>query len=412
MPLSREQLAQLDREDALAPLRDEFVLPEGVIYLDGNSLGAMPAHAPARIHEVMTQQWGHDLVRSWNVHDWFAMPHRLGARIAPLIGARDDEVVVTDSTGINLFKLIAMALRLRPLRKVIVMEEDNFPTDTYIAQGLAALLDAGHQIRFAGREDITSAITDDVALVALTHVHYKTGAFFDMPAITAQAHAAGALMCWDLCHSAGAMALDLNGAEADFAVGCGYKYLNGGPGAPAFAFVAQRHQGQAEQPLTGWWSHAEPFAFARDYRPAKGINQMLSGTQSVLAMAALECGIDIMTRADMDLVRQKSMALGDAFAALMEDQCAGHGFTLASPRDPAARASQIAYRHEHGYAIVQALIEVGVVGDFRAPDIIRFGLTPLYTRYTDIWDAVQAIRTVMEEKLWQAPRFSRRDTVT
>ncbi len=412
MTMNRGQAMRMDRADKLAPLRDEFVLPEGLIYLDGNSLGAMPKTALARINAVMTQEWGRDLVSSWNLHGWFDMPRRLGGKIAPLIGAGENEVVVTDSTGINLFKLIAMALRLRPGRKVIVMEDDNFPTDNYVAQGLAALLDDGHAVRFARRDNITAAIKEDVAVVALTHVHYKSGAVFDMQAVTKAAHDSGALMCWDLCHSAGALAVDLNGAAADLAVGCGYKFLNGGPGAPAFIFVARRHQARAVQPLTGWWSHADPFAFARDYRPAPDIRQMLSGTQPILSMAALECGIDISRRADISLVRQKSMALGALFQELMQNRCGNYGFELASPADPAQRASQIAYRHDHGYAIMQALIAAGVVGDFRAPDIVRFGLTPLYTRFVDIWDAVQIIHTVMKEKRWQAPRFSQRAAVT
>ena len=412
MITSRAEAVQMDAGDALAPFRAEFVLPEGVIYLDGNSLGAMPRRTPARINAVMAQEWGQDLVSSWNRHGWFDMPRRLGARIARLAGAGADEVVVTDSTGINLFKLLAMALRLRPERKVILMEEDNFPTDTYIAQGLASMLENGHEVRLVSREELADAITRDVAVVALTHVHYKTGAIFDMAAITRRAHQAGALACWDLCHSLGAVPVDLNAASADLAVGCGYKFLNGGPGAPGFAFVARRHQGQAVQPLTGWWSHAEPFAFARDYRPATDIRQMLSGTQPILSMAALECGIDIMLRAGMHQVRAKSMALGQLFQDLMEHYCSGFGFALATPADPAQRGSQIAYRHSHGYAIMQALIAAGVIGDFRAPDIIRFGLTPLYTRFADVWDAVQIIRTVMQDQLWRDPRFARRAIVT
>jgi len=292
------------------------------------------------------------------------------------------------------------------------MESDNFPTDTYMAQGLIQQIGRNHEIRFAKREDMAAQITADVAVVALTQVHYKTGEIFDMDDISQRAHEAGALICWDLCHSAGALPVDLGAAKADFAVGCGYKYLNGGPGAPAFLYVAKRHQGKATQPLTGWWSHAAPFAFERDYRPAADLAQMLSGTQPILSLAALECGLDIMLRADMNLIREKSMALGALFLSLMETECVDHGFTLASPKDAEARASQIAFAHPDGFAIMQALIDQGVIGDFRAPDILRFGFTPLYTRFVDIWDAVQTIKAVMDKALWENPRFAIKSEVT
>jgi kynureninase len=412
MPFTRQALIARDAKDPLSSFRDEFSLPEGIIYLDGNSLGAMPKAAQARIAAVMAQEWGQDLITSWNKNGWFDLPRTLGAKIACLIGAQDDEVLVTDSTGINLYKLLAMALDLRTDRKVILMEDSNFPTDTYIAQGLSQHINRGHEIRFAKREDMAAQVTDDVAVVALTQVHYKTGEIFDMADITRRAHEAGTLVCWDLCHSAGALPVDLGAAKADFAVGCGYKYLNGGPGAPAFLYVAKRHQGQATQPLTGWWSHAEPFAFERDYRPASGLAQMLSGTQPILSMAALECGLNIMLRTDPQIIRQKSMALGALFLSLMETECADHGFTLASPKEAEARASQIAFAHPQGYAIMQALIDQGVIGDFRAPDILRFGFTPLYTRYVDIWDAVQIIKAVMDKSLWKNPRFAIKSEVT
>ncbi len=412
MTLSRQDMIARDNDDALAGFRDEFELPEGVIYLDGNSLGAMPKAAKKRVADVVAKEWGRDLITSWNINGWFDLPHRLGDQTAKLVGAQAGEILVTDSTGINLYKLLAMALDLRPDRSVILMEDSNFPTDNYIAQGLVQQLGGHFEIRFASREDMQDQITDDVAVVALTQVHYKTGAVFDMHDMTRRAHAVGALICWDLCHSAGALPVDLGASNADFAVGCGYKYLNGGPGAPAFLYVAKRHHGQAGQPLTGWWSHAEPFAFERDYRPAKTINQMLSGTQPILSMAALECGLDIMLRADMRAIRDKSMALGQAFQDLMTAHCADAGFTLASPSEAAHRASQIAYTHPHGYAIMRALIEHGVIGDFRAPDIMRFGFTPLYTRYVDVWDAVQTLKTIMGKNTWQEPRFSRRENVT
>ncbi|MDQ7019714.1 MAG: kynureninase [Robiginitomaculum sp.] len=412
MPYSRQSLAKRDAKDPLGAFRDEFILPRGVIYLDGNSLGAMPKAAMARSQELVSQEWGQDLITSWNRHGWFDLPTRLGDKLADLIGAKNGEVLITDSTGINLYKLLSMALDLRPGRKVILMEGSNFPTDNYMAQGLARQLDRGHEIRFAERENMAVQITPEVAVVALTQVHYKTGAMFDMEAITQMAHKAGALICWDLCHSAGALPVDLAGANADFAVGCSYKFLNGGPGAPAFLYVAKRHQGKATQPLSGWWSHADPFAFERDYRPAGDIHQMLSGTQPILSLTVMECGLDMMLRADMDAIRQKSMALGDVFIGLMAAHCAGSGFALASHPSAQERGSQVSFTHPHGYAIMQALIDQGVIGDFRAPDILRFGLTPLYTRYVDIWGAVEAIKTVMDQNLWQDPRYARRARVT
>ncbi|PHS27701.1 MAG: kynureninase [Robiginitomaculum sp.] len=412
MPYSRHSLAERDAKDPLGAFRDEFVLPDGVIYLDGNSLGAMPKAAMARSQKLLSQEWGQDLITSWNRHGWFDLPQRLGDKLAPLIGAQEGEVLVTDSTGINLYKLLSMALDLRPGRKVILMEGSNFPTDNYMAQGLARQLGRGHEVRFAKREDMAAQITSEVAVVALTQVHYKTGAVFDLNALTQMAHKAGALICWDLCHSAGALPVNLGKANADFAVGCGYKFLNGGPGAPAFLYVAKRHQGEAIQPLSGWWSHADPFAFERDYRPATDIHQMLSGTQPVLSLAVMECGLDMMLRADMDAIRQKSMTLGDAFITLMEAHCGEYGFALASNAAADERGSQVAFTHPHGYAIMQALIDQGVIGDFRAPDILRFGLTPLYTRYVDIWDAVDAIKKVMDQNLWQAARYARRAQVT
>ncbi len=410
--LTRQALETLDREDPLASFREEFMLPDGLIYLDGNSLGAMPKTARARIDEVVSQEWGHDLITSWNKNDWFDLSLRLGTKIARLIGANDDEVVVSDSTGINLYKVLCMALALRPDRNVILMEDSNFPTDNYVAQGLVRQLGRGQEVRFASRETIIDHITSDVAVLALTQVHYKTGAVFDMDEITRRAHEAGALACWDLCHSAGAIAVDLGRARADFAVGCGYKFLNGGPGAPAFLYVAKRHQGKAQQPLSGWWGHADPFAFERDYRPTKDIRQLQSGTQPILSLAALECGLDIMGRADMALLRTKSMALGASFKALMDAHCAEFGFTLTSPQRAEDRASQIAYTHPHGYAIMQALIAQDVIGDFRAPDILRFGFTPLYTRYQDMWNAVMAIKAVMTEQSWKLPQYATRTKVT
>ncbi len=410
--LTRDFFQELDHQDVLAHFREDFHLPDGMIYLDGNSLGARPKAASARAQDVVAREWGQDLITSWNKNGWFHLAEKVGDKIAGLIGAAPGEVMACDATGINLYKLLSMALDLRPDRKIIVMEGSNFPTDNYMAQGLIQQLDRGHEIYFAEQEAILAAITEEVAVVCLTQVHYKTGHLHDMAAITEKAHQVGALVIWDLCHSAGALPVDLNGCHADFAVGCGYKYLNGGPGAPAFIFVAQRHQGKARQPLTGWWSHAAPFAFEQDYRPADTIWQTLTGTQSILALSVLECGIDIMLRVDMAKLRAKSIALCDYFITLMDQHCDGFGFSLESPRDGDGRGSQISLSHSKAFAIMQALIAENVVGDFRAPDIMRFGFTPLYTRYVDIWDAVMCLKNIMEKELWQKAEYGQLTAVT
>lgn len=415
MSETRESLTIRDAADPLRGFRDEFDLPPGVIYLDGNSLGPLPRATPARLDAVMRQQWGRDLITSWNTHDWIGMPGRIGDKIAGLIGAGPGEVVCADSTSINLFKLLAAATELRPDRSVILTEEGNFPTDVYIAQGLIDLAGRDLALRTlpgTAFSDPAAAIGHDTAVVMLTHVNYRTGAMHDMARITAAAHDAGALVLWDLSHSAGAVPADLGAAGVDFAVGCGYKYLNGGPGAPAFLYVAARHQAAIRPPLSGWMGHADPFAFEPDYRPAAGITRHLCGTPSVLGLAALEVGVDIAARAPADELREKSLALSDLFIELVEERCAGHGFTLASPRDRGARGSQVCLRHPDGYAIVQALIARGVIGDFRVPDILRFGFAPLALRHVEIWDAVEHLRTVMETRAWTEERFQVRAAVT
>ena len=409
---TREFFLDLDAKDKLAFFREEFDLPEGMIYLDGNSLGAMPTSAKARALDVVTREWGQDMITSWNKNGWFNLSEKLGDKIAGLIGAGPGEIMACDATGINLYKVMSMALEMRADRKVIVMEGSNFPTDNYMAQGLVKQLGQGHDIRFAEQDDIMEAITEEVAVVSLTQVHYKTGHLLDMKAITEKAHAVGALVIWDLCHSAGALAVELNECQADFAIGCGYKYLNGGPGAPAFIFVAKRHQGKAAQPLTGWWSHAAPFAFEQDYRPADNIWQCLTGTQPILSLSVLECGLDIFGRADMAEIRAKSMNLCDYFIELVESHCAGFGFTLATPRNRTGRGSQVSFLHDNGFAIMQALIAENIIGDFRAPDIIRFGFTPLYTRYSDAWDAVMGLKNIMENEIWRRPEHNQRTAVT
>ncbi|HEX3666618.1 MAG TPA: kynureninase [Rhizomicrobium sp.] len=412
MGVLRADCERMDAEDPLAHARARFRIPESVIYLDGNSLGALPRATPARLAELMEQQWGRDLIRSWNAHDWINLPARVGARIAPLIGAESDEVIAADSTSVNLFKLAAAALSAKAPRRVILSERGNFPTDLYVLQGLKALLGDAVELRLVAREEIGAALDETVALLVLTHIHYKTGAPHDMRAVTEAAHRAGALTLWDLSHSAGAVELFLDGDAADFAIGCGYKYLNGGPGAPAFLYVARRHQRNLRQPLSGWMGHEAPFELSDEYRPAQGMLRTLCGTPSVLAMTALAEGVATFDGIAMRDVHAKSKALGNLFLALVDSRCAETGFEIACPRDPAQRGSQVSLRHPQGYAIMQALIAQGVIGDFRAPDILRFGFAPLYTRYADIWTAVDLLSAIMRDESWREPRFQIRAAVT
>lgn len=404
---SRADCAALDAQDPLARLRDRFELPDGVIYLDGNSLGARPRASLARVHEVVALEWGQDLIKSWNTAGWFDLPKRLGDRLAPLIGAHAGEVVVTDTTSLNLFKALAAALEIQrrkaPERKLIVTERSNFPTDIYMADGLARWLDRGYSIRLVDSvEEIAAAVDADCAVLMLTHVNYRTGWQHDMAALTRHAQEAGALAVWDLAHSAGAVPLDLHGAGADFAVGCTYKYLNGGPGAPAFIWVPQRHQAAFSHPLTGWWSHAAPFAMSHGFTAADGIGRALCGTQPVTSLAMVECGLEIFEETDMQAIRAKSLALTDLFIALVEARCAKHPLGLVTPREHARRGSQVSFTHPQGYAVMQALIERGVIGDYREPEIMRFGFTPLYTRYADVWDAVEILRDILDNESYDA----------
>jgi kynureninase len=410
--LTRDSCLALDAADPLRTFRDRFLLPPGVIYLDGNSLGPLPRDTPGRVARLVEQEWGQGLIRSWNSAGWIDAPTRIGDKIARLIGASPGEVLVADSTSVNLFKLVAGAIAARPGRGTILSVDDNFPTDLYMAEGLGRLLDGRARLRLVAPDAIESAIDSDTAVVMLTEVDYRTGRVFDMKAITAAAHESGALALWDLAHSAGAMPVDLSGSDADLAVGCGYKYLNGGPGAPAFLFVSKRLQVAWRQPLTGWLGHDRPFDFAVDYRGASGIRRNLVGTPPMLSLAALEAGIDLMLEADLAAIRAKSMALGDLFIALVEQELPAAGLALAAPRDASRRGSQVSLRHPEGYAIVQALIARGVIGDFRAPDIARFGFGPLYTSHGDVWDAIAALREVMTVAAWREEKFRRRAAVT
>ncbi|MDO8911343.1 MAG: kynureninase [Phenylobacterium sp.] len=407
--MTRDEALALDRADPLAARRDLFELEEGLIYLDGNSLGALPKAVKGRLAQAVEAEWGRGLIRSWNSAGWIDLPSHVGAKIAALIGAAPDEVIAADSTSVNLFKLAAGALAMRPGRKVILSEPGNFPTDLYILQGLAQFL-PGVELRLVDPGGLPDALDDSVALLLLTHAHYKSGELHDMTALTTWAHEVGALALWDLSHSAGALEVDLTGADADLAVGCGYKYLNGGPGAPAFAFVARRHQAEFQSPLTGWMGHAQPFAFSDDYAPGQGMLRTLCGTPSVLGLTALEAALSAFDGVEMSALRAKSRALGDLFLDLVAERCPDLG--VACPRDSAKRGSQVSLTHPNGYPIVQALIARGVVGDFRAPDVLRFGLAPLYVRYVDVWDAVDHLAQVMAHEEWREPRFNQVAAVT
>jgi kynureninase len=407
--LTREEAEALDRADQLAAFRGRFVHPDGVIYLDGNSLGLLPKATPARVAQVIEQEWGQSLIRSWTDHAWIDLQFRVGDKIAQLIGAAPGTTVVADSTSVNLFKLLAAALDQRPGRMVILTEEGNFPTDLYIAQGLAALLQRGHELRAVPAARLAQALDSQVAVLMLTHVNYRSGAMHNMASLTRAAHAAGALVVWDLSHSVGVVPLRLAADEADMAVGCGYKYLNGGPGAPAFVYVRQHMQTDLRLPLTGWLGHAEPFAFESSYRPATGIARAVVGTPPILSLAALEVGIDIGLEAPIHAIRTKSLKLADLFMALMKQEA---GFTALTPTEPALRGSQVSFAHPEGYAIMQSLIGRGVIGDFRAPDVLRFGLAPLHVRFVDVWDAVTVLRDVMRGEAWRDPGFQQRRKVT
>jgi kynureninase len=407
MSFTRAEAKAADAADPLRPLRDRFHLPEGLVYLDGNSLGALPKTAAARVGEVVTKEWGESLIRSWNAHDWIGAPQRIGAKIAPLIGAKPHEVIVTDSTSVNLYKLLVAAARLSD-RPTLLSESGNFHTDLYMASGVADLL--GLRLDIAPRAELEARLGADTNLLLLTHVHYKTAERFDMARLTAKAKAFGAMTVWDLSHSAGAVPLHLNEAGAELAVGCGYKYLNGGPGAPAFLYVAEHLQERLVSPLRGWMGHAEPFAFADDYRPAAGLDRFLAGTPPILSLAALEAGLDAFEGVTMERLWTKSRAMFDVFHALMEQRCPE--LLCISPRGEEQRGSHISFAHPNAFEICQALIAAEVIGDFRAPDVIRFGLTPLYLGFEEIWTGVDRLAAIMASGSWRDPAFAVRGKVT
>ncbi|WP_433226845.1 kynureninase [Microtetraspora malaysiensis] len=404
---SRADCYALDIEDPLRDMREEFSLPSGVTYLLGNSLGALPKRTAAKVAHTVETEWGRDLGASWNTAGWWDLPQTTGDRLARLIGAGPGEVLAGDSTSTNIFKVMAAALPLRPGRRVIVSDLENFPTDRYVVEGVARAL-GSYEIRDIGSLD--EALGDDVAAVLLSHVDYRTGALRDMDAVTARVHAAGALMIWDLCHSAGAVPVDLRAADADFAVGCTYKYLNGGPGAPAYLYVAERHQDAAYNVVSGWHGHADPFAFEPNYRPADGVRRFAAGSPPVLSYSALNASLDIWQTVDMAQIRAKSVALTTLFIDLVDELCPD--LTLVTPRDSAERGSQVSYRNRDGYPVMRALAERGVVGDYRKPDIMRFGFAPLYLRYVDVYDAATVLAEVLGKELWREERYREPLTVT
>lgn len=431
---TRADCAALDAADPLAPLRAHFDLDaadaRGDVYLDGNSLGPLPRTTAARVAQVLHEEWGRDLIRSWNSAGWITLSQHIGDKIARLVGVGPGQLVVADSTSVNLYKALAAAMAMTtvdagPGRRTILSERTNFPSDLYIADTAARA--SGFALRLVEADDLPGAMSDDTAVVMLTHINYRTGRMHDMGAVTRAAHAAGALVIWDLAHSAGAVPVALNGdgtagSAADFAVGCGYKYLNGGPGAPAFIWVHPRHTARMDaegwrQPLAGWLGHAAPFAFTTDYQPGAGITRFICGTPPVVSLAALECGVDTLLAAEplggLAAIRAKSLALTDLFLQLVDARGSSHGLTLVTPRDPAQRGSQVSVATPTGgYEMMQALIARGVIGDFRAPDILRFGFTPLYTRFVDAWDAVDRLVQVLDSGEWHQPRFSVRAAVT
>jgi len=408
---SREWCTLQDEADVLADRRALFDIPNNIIYMDGNSLGALPIAARVRLEHVVNEEWGKGLIKSWNAADWIALNKRVGAKIAPLVGAKPSEVVLADSTSVNLFKAVATAAALNKGRSKIISEAGNFPTDLYMMEGLTAFMKGDFALKVTARDDILAALDEDTAVLLLTHVHYVSGAMFDMAVVTKAAHDKGILVVWDLSHSAGAVAVALNDADVDFAVGCGYKYLNGGPGAPAFIYVAERHHADMAQPLSGWFGHKRPFDFIDNFEPTDGIARMTTGTTPVLAASALEASLTVFDELDMSDVREKSMALTDLFITLCDRHLSKYGFSVIDCGND-NRGSHVSLKHSDGYAIMAALIDHGVIGDFRAPNNLRFGFTPLYLSYEDVWDAVETLHRIMKKKIWDHPKYKERQAVT
>ena len=416
-PLNLQLLQLWDRQDPLAAKRDAFVLPDNTVYLDGNSLGAMPKIAAERAQQVLAQQWSQDLIKSWNQHNWIDLPGNVGEKIARLLGAASGQLICCDSTSVNLFKVLSSAMLMQAGRKLVLSQAGNFPTDLYMVEGLASLL--GEQnCRLKLVEDsennalLEQALTEDIAVLLLTQVDFRSGRLLDMQRLTHLAHAKGILVIWDLAHSAGALPIELDACQVDFAVGCGYKYLNGGPGAPAFLYAAKRHHANLQQPLTGWMGHSSPFTFDKHYYKAQGITQFLTGTPPIISMSVLDAALDVFADVDMNQLRAKSLALSSCFQQLVQQHSRLKQLTLLTPEQPAERGSQLAYRHPDAYALCQALIRHGAIADFRAPDILRLGFTPLYLRYVDIWQAVTTLAELMQSGEYLKPVYAVKSKVT
>ena len=411
--ITYQDILALDDNDPLADKRQEFVLPSGCIYLDGNSLGALPEAARKRAKEVVEQQWGEGLIKSWNQHNWIDLPTQVGDKIAPLIGAAPGQVICCDSISVNLFKLLSAALAMRPGRHIVLSQSDNFPTDLYMVQGLSQLLGEQRcQLKLVDEQDINDNLNTEVAVLLLTQVNFRTGYLHNMQRITQLAHQQGILVIWDLAHSAGAVPIELDRWEVDFAVGCGYKYLNGGPGAPAFIYAASRHQSALTQPLNGWMGHANPFAFSQQYQAAEGMLRFLSGTPSVVSMSVLDAALEVFDKVDMQLIRKKSCELANLCMALIEQSRLSNTLHLVSPVNDAERGSQVAYAHPNAFAICQALIARNIICDFRAPDILRIGFTPLYTSYADVWHAVENLQDIVQQGIYRQPQYNQKHKVT
>ena len=411
--LTREDCIALDAQDEMAHVREAFQLPEDIIYLDGNSLGALPKRSVAALSATVEQEWGEGLIRSWGTADWFSLPERLGDKLGTLMGAAPGQTVVSDSTSINIYKALRSAMALRPDRKVIVSELGSFPTDLYVLEG-AMSVDESYSARLWGRDgdQLEDLINEDVAVVLLSHVDYRSGKLLDMEAITKLAHDAGALIIWDLCHTAGVVPMELDANNVDFAVGCTYKYLNGGPGSQAYIYVAQRHHAEARQPLSGWWSHAAPFAFESTFRPTEGARRFLVGTQSVLGLKGIEASLSLFEEMDIHAIRRKSQKLCDLFIELVEQHSDCQTLRLESPRDADQRGSHVSFLFDNGFPVVRAMIEQGVIGDFREPGIMRFGFAPYYLRFVDVYDAVEILADCMRRKVWENEAYNVRGAVT
>jgi kynureninase len=412
MTITRNTALTLDARDPLRHFRDRYHLPKDKIYLDGNSLGPMAKSVAARVTDAVNRQWAEDLITSWNRNNWFTLPRSMGNKIARLVGGGTDNVIVADTISINLFKLLTGALALRRDRKIILSDTGNFPSDLYVAQGLNEFLKDGHSLKTVAPEAVMDAITEDVAVVMVTEVDYRTARRHDMKAVIARAHAMGALVIWDLSHSVGAIPVDLLGDDTDFAVGCTYKYVNGGPGAQAFVFVHPRHHTTAMPALVGWWGHENPFAFDREWKAAEGLVRQQCGTQAILSLVALDAALDEWADVDMLAVEKKSHSLCQLFVDLVETSSSTYGLKLAGPRAMHSRGSHVSFHCDNGYAVMQALIAAGVVGDFRAPDLIRFGFAPLYNSHAEVFDAAAKLAQILEHRLWDTPEFTTRKKVT